>query len=303
MKRLRLKLSSVKAPPIFQLGIKRISRLGYLLILMLADPLFTNAGTLDVTSSAAYDGNYGLRVNVGSSCSGPAELGLHDQTISGPAVHEACRTILSSATDIVPPEQVTFRAGERIVLDEGFAVLSGARFEASIESHLVPEAWLEDRSPRAERRYAAGFFVRLDNLVLGDSDHLDLFTGRAADGSSWLWITAMKNVLLDETRLVVRARRNDGSFATTEGVSEVAAPTGWTWISLDWKSAQPDAEDGYLHLYVGSVLFATLTPLSNSNGRIDTVRLGADSVSAGVSGSFDLDAYRSRRAGPVVPPN
>jgi hypothetical protein len=64
---------------------------------------------------------------------------LSNETISTDRVVAACQT-LTAAPDVViaSPAEVTFVAGQRIVLGDGFRVESGARFTAKIDPGLQP---------------------------------------------------------------------------------------------------------------------------------------------------------------------
>ena len=271
-----------------------------LLFLISATP--AHAGSLDVVNSAARLGSFGLRVSVGSSCAGASDLKIEQATLAEPAVYEGCRTIESSSTEVTGSGTIVFRAGERIALGDGFVVRPGVSFVAEIQRDLVREAYLDDRSPLAEHTYAAGFFLRPDHLILNESASFELVTAYAADGASWLGLSLKRDPVLNEIRMVIRARLNDGSLSTTEGEYEVAVPSGWSWIGLLWKAADPGSSDGNFNLYLDGVQFSTLTGLSNSNGRVDTVRLGASDVEPGASGFMDLDAFQSLRNGPIEPP-
>lgn len=68
-----------------------------------------------------------------------ADVLLSNETISSDRVVAACQT-LTAAPDVViaAPAEVTFLAGQRIILGDGFRVDSGARFTARIDPSLLP---------------------------------------------------------------------------------------------------------------------------------------------------------------------
>lgn len=259
------------------------------------------AASLDVLAAAAQRGTNGLRVTVGSLCASPQDQVVTNQTLNGPATVEGCQSVTSSSTTI-SSGQVTFRAGDRITLEDGFVVQSGASFVAEVDGTLLPDAHLEDRTLGAEPHYAAGFFVNLNSLAVGSSDRFDLFTGESGGGTGWFSMVLKRNASLGENRMVIEARQNNGSVVSTEGINELFLPSGWWWLSIDWKAASPTASNGFLRLSLNGTLHSELTGLSNSNGRIGTVRLGAEGVDSGTSGTFDLDHFVSRIAGPIAPP-
>lgn len=267
----------------------------------LMSPTRMEAGSLEVLGTAANRGSNGLRVTVGSSCASPQDQAVDNQTLNGPVTIEACQSVSSSSTTISTGE-VVFRAGDRVVLSDGFAVQTGASFVAEIDGVLLPDAYLADNLSGGRPHYAAGFFVNLNSLVLGGTDRFDLFTGRSSNGEKWFSIVLKKHAVSGENRVVMEARQDTGSTVTTESTSEVAVPSGWSWLSIDWKAASATANDGFLRLYLNGLLYAELPGLSNSNGQIQTVRLGADGVDSATSGSFDLDYFVSRIAGPISAP-
>lgn len=273
---------------------------GFLLVLLLASPSL-EAASLEVLAAAAQRGNYGLRVTVGSLCTSPQDQVVQNQTVTGPTTVEGCRSVASSATTI-NSGGVTFRAGHRIVLGDGFVVQSAARFVAEVEGTLLPDAFLEDRTLDGEPHYAAGFFVNFGALTLGDNDRFDLFTGLSGSGVEWFSVLLKREPSLNETRLVIEARQDDGTVHSTEGVSELVIPAGWSWFSMDWKAASTGAPDGFFRLFRDGFLQSQLTALSNSSGRIGTVRLGAAGVDPETTGSFELDHFLSRIAGSIAPP-
>jgi len=259
------------------------------------------AGSLQVLSAAAHKGTKGLRVTVGSSCVSPQDRTVDGQTLSGPSTLEGCTSVSSSNTTVTSG-QVTFRAGDHIALGDGFVVESGATFVAQIDGTLLPDARVQDDTPGAQTHYSVGFFLNADALTIGASDRFDLFTAYAASGTPWFSMLLKRNAANTENRLVLEARRDDGSIATTEGFSEVRVLSGWLWISVDWRAAAPADTNGYAEVYVDGTFYTHLSSLSNSNGRVDRVRLGALGVDPGTSGSFDLDSFVSRIAGPISPP-
>ncbi len=67
-------------------------------------------------------------------CSGTADLVLQNQSVTTTQVYEACDSITAGPSfSIVSPANVTFRAGQSIVLRNGFSVGSGASFAAEID--------------------------------------------------------------------------------------------------------------------------------------------------------------------------
>ncbi|HLE83851.1 MAG TPA: hypothetical protein VJG13_05885 [Thermoanaerobaculia bacterium] len=71
------------------------------------------------------------------ACLSAEILELSDQQVDTVAVFEACDTLSAGqGFGVVAPGDATFRAGRRIVLSDGFAVIQGARFRAVIDASL-----------------------------------------------------------------------------------------------------------------------------------------------------------------------
>lgn len=76
----------------------------------------------------------------GALCAdGLDSLVLENQTVTGTELFEACRTITAGPDFTVGSTgDVTFRAGEKIILRDGFSVASGGSFVAGIDPSLAP---------------------------------------------------------------------------------------------------------------------------------------------------------------------
>lgn len=75
--------------------------------------------------------------DTGADCTGPATLELSDQTVSGVELFEICHTLQAGAGfEVAGSGDVTFRAGDLIILSDGFSVASGAAFRAEIDPAL-----------------------------------------------------------------------------------------------------------------------------------------------------------------------
>jgi hypothetical protein len=72
----------------------------------------------------------------------PAERVLSPTDVGGEALFETCQKLVAGLGFQVsgPGGDVTFRAGEGIVLGDGFIIGDGARFRAEIDSKLIPSA-------------------------------------------------------------------------------------------------------------------------------------------------------------------
>lgn len=90
-------------------------------------------------ASLAADDVAGLQAlyDDGSACTGDATLDLGAQTVTTTTTFQACLTITAGAGFVVASSgDVTFRAGQRIALGDGFSVQSGGHFSAGVDPVL-----------------------------------------------------------------------------------------------------------------------------------------------------------------------
>ena len=148
---------------------------------VLGMPLGAAAASLDVNAEASFSGSFGLEVSPGSNCLADIDVVLESQILpSGETV--GCSTV--SAQNVLVFGNVLFKAGDQIVLREGFSVQPGASFTAELDRSLTPFAWVEDRRPDDEIRYNASFRVKIDDLNLGLlGSPLGHLVGYSKDGS------------------------------------------------------------------------------------------------------------------------
>jgi hypothetical protein len=89
-------------------------------------------------ASGAFDGSDFTFAIEGQALCAPT-LDLAMETISSTEVFEACTEISAGDSfEIVSPGDVTLRAGQRVILRDGFSVGSGARLQVIIDPALEP---------------------------------------------------------------------------------------------------------------------------------------------------------------------
>lgn len=289
-------------------GLSSIVLLG---LFCLGWPQPATASSIQVSAEAARPGSgtgcggsgCGARLTL-EGCMSADEVAVPDQDVGSSQTFEACRTLTAADVDVTSGS-TTFRAGESIVLGSGFSVASGASFQAVIDPAATGDGWVEDATPAAESRYVARFYVNLDSMSLPASEQLDHLTGYDAMGRLQFRVGLKHNDAMGENRLFVEVRRDDGSFLSTEDTNELAVPTGWHAIEVDWSAASSaGANDGAVVLCLdddGSRLSCVqiASGVDNDQARVDFVRWGAQDVDATTGGSFDLDDFDSRRTGPI----
>lgn len=237
-------------------------------------------------------------------CSSPDDVVVPDQVVSSSQTFEGCLTLSADNVDISGSADVTFQASEQITIGNGFSVGSGVSFVARVDRGVAGDAFVEDQSPNNETRYVARFYVKLDSMSLPASEQFQHFIGLNGSGQPQFRIVFAHNMAMNEDRVYVEARRDNGTFASTEGVNELVIPSGWHAIEVDWTAASSGgANDGSLVVCLdddGSRMSCEqLTSIDNDQGRVQTVQWGAQEVGDTTAGSVDLDDFDSRRAGPI----
>ena len=248
---------------------------------------YASAGALDVLASAAFSGNFGLRVTVGATCTGN-DLVVATGTVSTDQL--ACDTITAGNVEVVAPGS-TFIAGDVITLQNGFSVASGASFTALIDPFVkLPFAYVRDDTPAAETTYNAKFYLRLDSLTLSASDEIGHFNGYSANGNPQFRIVLRTS--LSENRVAIFAWDDDAG-ALVEHSVDFLLPLGFRSVDLSWRAGSGDGE---FLVSIDGAAPDGLTGLNNGSSRIDFVRWGAvDGTLASSTGSMELDEFSSWR--------
>lgn len=245
----------------------------------------------------------GARLSL-AGCSGTVDLSVPDQQVAGMQTFEACNSLEAADVDVTATGDVTFQAGQSITIGSGFSVASGASFAAVIDPGLTGDALLEDQSPVNETRYVARFYVNLDSMSLPASEQFQHFVGFNGGGQAQFRIGFKHNDMASENRLFVEIRQDNGVFLSTENTNELEIPAGWHAIEVDWTAATGAGNnDGSVVVCVdddGSRMGCEqIASVDNDQGRVEDVQWGAQDVDSTTSGSFDMDDFDSRRAGPI----
>ena len=205
---------------------------------------------------------------------------------------EGCISLTAYDVTVTAPGAV-FLAGERIVLGDGFQTEPGASFEAVIGSNRTS---LVSSAPNAESTFRASYYLRLDGLVLDEGEDLVNFAGESSDSESQFRVILRRNTQLNENRLRLAVRLDDGTELETPWGEELLLPVGWNHIEVIW-NAGPGT--GYLLTSINESNWLGLTDLNNDSGRIESVRLGAmgsdGELLALTSGVIHLDEFESWR--------
>ena len=259
------------------------------LVPLLCTPTTAVAGSLAVASGAAATGNYGLQVTLGPTCT-QADVVIPDGTFQGDSTI-ACNSLTANDVDIIAPG-ATFRAGQAIVLGNGFSVPSGVDFEADIDPFADQDfAYVRHDTPVAETTYTALFDLRLDSLTLAGGAELDQLNGYSADGTLQFRAVLRRNTVLMENRLALFAREDVGTMVE-HGV-DFLLPAGFHSIQVSWSA---DGASGEFLASIDGAALSGIMGLNNGAGRIDYVKWGAvDGTISTTTGSTDQDNFWSSR--------
>jgi hypothetical protein len=141
-------------------------------------------------------------------------------------------------------------------------------------------------SPTAEARYRARFYFNPNSIAMATGDNITLFQGLDTSGAIALSIQFNRS----STGYQVRARSLDSGLATFVNTPYFTISNAVHTLEVDW------GNDGHLTFWIDGTPQANLTGINNSIYRIETVRLGAPTMSVtGTSGSYYIDAFESRR--------
>jgi len=254
------------------------------------------ASDLQVTAEAAKAGNFGLGVTVGSTCSGDADVVVPDQTVGGTTSFEGCLTLTAADVDVLSSGDVTFRAGDRITLQNGFSVASAANVTLAIDGALTGRAYVQDDSPSAEQLYRARFYVDLSSLSPGTLDTFDHFTAYGSGG------TAQFDLRLEDSGAdiaLVASARDGVSYSSVTADSSL--PSTYFAIEFEWKASDTGLSNGHLDVWVDGSQVTGLSGLDNESGLIDYVRWGVvDGVASTTSGTMNLDEFVSQRSSSMI---
>ena len=141
-------------------------------------------------------------------------------------------------------------------------------------------------SPAAETRYRARFYFNPNSISMATGDNITLFQGLDVGGAIVLSIQFNRS----STAFQVRARSYDSGLANFVNTPYFTISNAMHTLEVDW------GNDGHLTFWIDGMQQANLTGINNSIYRIETVRLGAPTMSVtGTSGSYYIDAFESRR--------
>lgn len=249
----------------------------------------TTAHGQRATQEAAFVGLFGFEIPVGADCTNDNVIvEPPPTTISG--TFTACLTLTARDVQAEAGELTHFKAGDLIVLEDGFSVAAAASFIAELDRAIAEEfAYLEDDTPAAEATYRARFYTNLDQLVLGANDEVEHFVALDAADVAQLIIRIIPDGL--GHALTMAAREDNGDLTELPLAAKIPLASGWNAIELEWIA---DDVAGQLLVSVNGGASSGLTALDTGMRRIETVRWGAASgIVDASSGKIFQDEFLS----------
>jgi hypothetical protein len=152
--------------------------------------------------------------------------------------------------------------------------------------------FVRNDSPTAETRYRARFYFHPNSISMATGDNITLFQGLDASGSVVLSIQFNRS----SAGYQVRARSHDSDLAAFVNTPYFTISNAIHTLEVDW------GNDGHLTLWIDGIQNSNLTGIHNNIYKIETIRLGAPTMSiTGTSGSFYIDDFESRRSTYIGP--
>ncbi len=183
--------------------------------------------------------------------------------------------------------------GSRLTVTPTAALAGAYGLRANIANRN--DMYVVDTTPTAERSYHARFNFDPNSVSIGSGKIHDVFVGTNASGAANLrvQVTSASNAYMVRTGTLL----SSGSIKYSAWTHITDAPHS---IEVAWQAAT-SGSNGSTILYVDGSLVASATGLANSSARIDSVRLGPQSVGSGIAGVEYFDSFASTRSGYIGP--
>lgn len=168
----------------------------------------------------------------------------------------------------------------------------GMRTSGAVEPLVLFDtvAGVQDDSPATLTPYTASFWIRMDGIVLGAGERVEVFKGLSFNQTTVFTVF----VEGDGTgiRLTLSARVSGGLTTETPPGSQAVVPPGYQQITVSFASA---AGTGSVLASVGGGAQSGLMNLDNDLAGIQSVQLGAlgGDLNPGSGGFIDFDDFAS----------
>jgi hypothetical protein len=152
---------------------------------------------------------------------------------------------------------------------------------------------ISDDSPNNEALYTARFYFNPNSVQISSTGGVNLFNASASTG--WAACLYMDQ---EGDHYSLTLCGEDDAVAWFESDAVLIADE-WQSVEIEWKAATTaGTNDGYIRIYVGDQLAASIENLDNDTYRITDAQLAfADSFTA--SGTMYFDAFESRAGGHI----
>jgi hypothetical protein len=152
--------------------------------------------------------------------------------------------------------------------------------------------FVRNDSPSGETRYRARFYFNPNSISMATGDTITLFQGLDASGTVVFSIQFNRS----SAGYQLRARSYDSGLAAFVSTPYFTISNAVQTVEIDW------GNDGHFTFWIDGTQQANLTGINNSVYRIETVRLGAPTMTiSGTSGTFYIDTFESRRSTYIGP--
>jgi hypothetical protein len=157
--------------------------------------------------------------------------------------------------------------------------------------------YVTDLSPAAEATYHARFYFSPNGVTMTNGKAHYLLVGRSASGVEIFRVQFRRSAGSYQVRGLVRT--NSGSYPSTNWYTISNASHA---IEIAWLAATTSGgANGSLSLWIDGALKQTRSGVANGAYRLEEVRLGAMSVTSGISGTEYWDAFASTRTTLIGP--
>lgn len=276
-------------------GVVALSLLG-----LVALPGTVGASSVSVTSTAALEGSYGLRVTLDSPGCAAGTLVVPPGSVSSSQSYVGCEDLVADDVVVTGSGDLDLAAGGTISLHAGFRVDAGGSLTVRSDPSLLADVYVEQDLPVLRDEVAARFRLDVDQASFAADAEVDLLVGLDPNGRIAFAVSVWFRPSLGQARLFVRGVNNVGPPVDSRS-SSVLLSAGSHVVDVVWKAGDVGAGNGEVALWLDGVSRTGLTGLGNHSLDVESLRFGSLGVDVAVSGHLDLDDLVAHSEGPVGP--
>jgi hypothetical protein len=172
------------------------------------------------------------------------------------------------------------------------SVVSAAKLSGSfgLQARIVNtgQMYVVDTTPNAVASYSSSFQFDPNSVVMGGKIH-DLFRALSSTGTQAVGVQVRATTGGYQVRATSRLANASTVYTTWATISDGSHSIKLVWVAASSSSVS----NGSLSLSIDGQAGPSQINLANSTVRIDEVRLGAQSLSTGISGTEYFDTYTS----------